>query len=414
MSPQKNHKWTFRARFRRHAFGWRSQPPIKRIREAVSEIKKAARKDPVLGAEGAVLLLEKLSPAIEQVDSSSGAIGSAVNKAVETLVPIIAKAPADETVQDKWLDRLWQAVEDDHIPYIEMLTEFWGELCVTPECASRWADTFISTVRAMWQLPRGEQGFFKGTTACLSALYTAGRNEEILELLELSPYKFWSYHQWGVRALVAMGKTAEALRYAEDCRSPYESTFLIAETCEQILLESGMVEEAYRRFAIEANEKTTCLATFRAVAKKYPGKEAAEILRDLVESTPGREGKWFAAAKSAGLYREAIELANRTPCDIRTLSRAARDIAQTRPEFAVEAGMIALRWLVEGYGYEITSVVVRDAYQYTMNAAEYAGSRPGTFERIRKLIAGEVYGERFVTQVLARELGLDGPSEEDG
>ena len=93
MSSRTNHKWTFRVRFRRNAFGWRSQPAIKRVKEAVSEIKKAARKDPTLGAEGAVLLLEKLSPALEHVDSSSGAIGTAVNNAINALVPIIAKAP---------------------------------------------------------------------------------------------------------------------------------------------------------------------------------------------------------------------------------------------------------------------------------------------------------------------------------
>ncbi|WP_348234532.1 hypothetical protein, partial [Salmonella enterica] len=44
------HKWEFRARFRRHAFGWKSQPAIKRIKEAVSEIKKVARKDKLLAA----------------------------------------------------------------------------------------------------------------------------------------------------------------------------------------------------------------------------------------------------------------------------------------------------------------------------------------------------------------------------
>ena len=111
-----SHQWTFRACFRRHAFGWRSQPAIKRIKEAVSEIKKAARKDPILGAEGAVLLLEKLSPAIEQVDSSSGAIGTAVNKAIETLVHIIVGAPADDALRDKWMERLWRAVEEDAMP----------------------------------------------------------------------------------------------------------------------------------------------------------------------------------------------------------------------------------------------------------------------------------------------------------
>ncbi len=64
---KKTYPWTFSTRFRRHTFGWRSQPAITRIREAVTEIRRAARADPVLGAEGAVLLLEKLSPALEQV-----------------------------------------------------------------------------------------------------------------------------------------------------------------------------------------------------------------------------------------------------------------------------------------------------------------------------------------------------------
>jgi hypothetical protein len=59
MSLQTKHRWTFAARFRKGAFGWRSQPAILRIREALSEIRKAARKDPILGAEGAVLFLEK-------------------------------------------------------------------------------------------------------------------------------------------------------------------------------------------------------------------------------------------------------------------------------------------------------------------------------------------------------------------
>jgi hypothetical protein len=120
------HKWTFRARFRRQAFGWRSQAAIKRIKEAVSEIKKVARKDPVLGGEGAVLFLEKVSPSIEQVDSSSGAIGSAVNNAIDALAPIIAVAPADGRLRDKWLERLWQAVEDDDIPYGEFKPSWPG------------------------------------------------------------------------------------------------------------------------------------------------------------------------------------------------------------------------------------------------------------------------------------------------
>ena len=406
MSSSTRHTWTFRARFRRHAFGWRSQPAIKRIKEAVSEIKKAARKDPVLGAEGAVLFLEKVSPAIEQVDSSSGAIGTAVNNAIDALVPTIAKAPADGKLHDKWLERLWRAVEDDDIPYIEMLPDHWGELCVTPERASRWADEFIDAVRMTWGPNPELSGYYKGTAACLSALLKAGRNTEIMALLELAPHKFWHDRKWGVKALTSMGKKAEALRFAEDSRGLNEPDLIINEACEEILLASGMAEEAYSRYAFEANQKMTYLATFRAVAKKYPYKEPADILRDLVASTPGNEGKWFAAAKSAGLYDEAIELANQSPCDPKTLTRAGRDMEATNPRFAVEAGVAALRWLVEGYGYDITGMDVWAAYDHTMQAAESAGCKPETFERIRELVAGENFGERFVTRIIGQELGL--------
>lgn len=70
--PMTAQKWQFTSRFRRGAFGWKSDAPIQRIKEAISEIKQVSKKEPVLAAEGAVLFLEKRSPAIEQVDGSSG------------------------------------------------------------------------------------------------------------------------------------------------------------------------------------------------------------------------------------------------------------------------------------------------------------------------------------------------------
>jgi len=401
------HKWTFAARFRRHAFGWRSHPAIERVNEAVAEIKAAARHDQMLAAEGAVLLIEKLSPALEQVDSSSGAVGTAVNNAIAALAPIIAEAPVPEQVRGKWLDRLWKAVEDDEMPYIELLPEYWGELCHTTELASRWADDLMSPLKLSWAESRkGDLGFFKGTSACLSALYAAGRYQELLALLDLCPYKFWDYRQWGVKVLIVTGRQAEALRYAEDSRGLNEPAAAIAATCEQILLGSGLAEEAYQRYAIAANQKTTYLATFRAIAKKYPHKGAKEILADLVASSPGNEGKWFAAAKAAGLYAEAIELANRTPCDPKTLTRAARDLKGTEPLFAVEAGFTALRWLSAGYGYEITGFDVREAFDFTMEAARNAGSLEETLLRIRKLVENDTSGNSFASRIIGRELEI--------
>ena len=57
-----SHKWEFKARFRRDAFGWKSQPAIQRVKQAVAEIRKVARKTPVLAADGAVSFLERISP----------------------------------------------------------------------------------------------------------------------------------------------------------------------------------------------------------------------------------------------------------------------------------------------------------------------------------------------------------------
>ena len=125
-----------------------------------------------------------------------------------------------------------------------------------------------------------------------------------------------------------------------------------------------------------------------------------------MSDTPGEEGKWFAAAKDAELFDEAIALANRTPCSPQTLTRAARDFEEKNPEFALEAGLAALRWLVEGYGYEITSLDVLDAYSHAMRAAQNIERADETQQRIHDLTARETFGERFVAKVLGRQLGL--------
>ncbi|MDO9003963.1 MAG: hypothetical protein Q7V20_10965 [Aquabacterium sp.] len=78
-----------------------------------------------------MLLLEKISPALCQVDSSSEALGNATYSDVETLVPFIADAQVDDAVRVNWLGRLFADIQDDDPPYIESLGEHWGELCVS-------------------------------------------------------------------------------------------------------------------------------------------------------------------------------------------------------------------------------------------------------------------------------------------
>jgi hypothetical protein len=110
----------------------------------------------------------------------------------------------------------------------------------------------------------------------------------------------------------------------------------------------------------------------------------------------GRRARWLEIA---------AELASRSPCDPKTLTRAARDFVNTNPEFALKAGLAAMRWLAAGYGYEVNGADVWAAYSHTMTAAEQVGRREGVRERIRALVANQ----GFVAQVLGRELGLPTP-----
>lgn len=405
-APAAKHSWTFAARFRAHALGWKSQPAVQRVKEAVAEIKKVARQDAILGAEGAVRFLEKVSPALEQVDSSSGAIGTAVNRAIEALVPIIASARAPAAVRAAWLERLWTAHADDEIPYIERLAEFWGELCASPQVASAWADRLLPVVRMAWSPDPDRRGYFHGTEACLSALLAAGRYEELLAVLETAPHVLWYDRRYGVRALAALGRVDEALRYAESSLERNDNPAGSFRLCEEILLAAGRSEEAYRRFALTTSRGTSNVATFRAIAKRYPAKRPEQILADLVAATRGEEGKWFAAAKDLGLLDAALQLARTSPCDPKTLNRAARDHVERAPAFALECAFLALRWIADGHGYEITAGDVQQAFDLALEAGTHIGVDDDTLLRARQICESAAPCADFLRQVLGRRLGL--------
>ncbi|PKK88561.1 MAG: hypothetical protein CVV64_18340 [Candidatus Wallbacteria bacterium HGW-Wallbacteria-1] len=255
------HKWTFRPRFRKGAFGWRSDTAIKRVKEAMAEIRKVARQNPVLGAEGAVIFLERVSPALEHVDSSSGAIGTAVNRAIENLVKIICNAKTDEALRDNWLDRLRAAIETDGMGYLDLLQKHWGDLCVTPERALEWAGQYSWIVRSIWTSRQTGGTYFHGIVICLSSLFKAKQYQELLELLKHTPYNSWTYHSWGVRSLIEMERPEEALAYVN---AKWSSDSHVTEI-------EGIWE--------------------RILTDHYPDIPPAEIPEDLIDTTPGQDGK---------------------------------------------------------------------------------------------------------------------------
>ena len=366
------HKWIFKARLRSRAFGWKgSNLACQRLKEAVAEIRKVARTDPATAGDGVVSLMERIWPAFQDIDTSSGALGGAVHWAQQELLPITISATVDRATRDKWLKRLWQAIEEDGVDYLSVAGDVWGELCGSPEIASHWADRFLSLLRLAWSDPR-PGGHVRGTNVCLSSLLAAGRHQGLLDVLALRRVPFWHDRQFGVRALIAAGRFNEALAYAEASRGLNQPDAAIDAACEKILLDLGRVDEAYEKYALNANRASTGLATFRMIAKKYSGRDPRRILVDLAASS-GEPGRWFAAAKDSGFLDLALEFAGAGRTDPRTLSRASRDLLRTEARFSLQVGRLAIRHIVDGYGFELTRLDVIGAYRHFMDAAQSLG-----------------------------------------
>jgi hypothetical protein len=350
----------------------RLSPSDPAFNEASAEIRLMARQDPTEAAEGAVSLAERIWPAFEHIDTSSGALGAAVNRTLELLIPIIVNAPADRPERNRWLDRLWQAVLEDGVNYLSPVEEAWGELCASAEVASEWADQLLPLLRAAWSDSR-PGNYVRGTDICLASLLAAGRHAELLAVLELKHCPIWPWRRYGIRALRAQGMVEAALTYAEASRGLNIPDSAVDTECEEILLAAGRRAEGYERYAITANLANTALATFRQIAKKYPEVDPQRILRDLAEAT-GEPGKWFAAAKDAGHLDLALRFATTGRTDPKTLSRASRDFLECDPVFALRIGRLAVARILAGDGYEITVLDLAGAVDHFLAAARHLGA----------------------------------------
>ena len=248
---------------------------------------------------------------------------------------------------------------------------------------------------------QGTYAYTKGETPCLSALFHAGRFDELLALLALYPKPSWHEQHWAARVLAVRGDIDGAIAVIEGLRGRYAPEGALSSLAEQLLLEAGRADEAYARYAILANRAHTHIATFRAIVKRYPAIGPGRVLRDLIASTPGEEGKWFATAKTLKEYDLALALARRGPVDPKTLVRAARDSVRTLPAFAQEVALIALECMARGEGYELTALDVRDARDHALAAAETLGTQGAVAERMTASLAGEGASARWARQCLA-------------
>ncbi len=410
-------KWLFKPRFRDRAFGLRgSKAAIARLREATSEIEGVARSDLITAAAGFVLLAERLWPALQDVDTSSGALGNAVNASLNELLPIFIAAPLERATRKHWLRRLYQAVQEDGVQYLCPIEDRWGEAAVYPELMNAYADDLLPLLRRVWtQEPRG--GYVVGTTICLSSLLEAGRYRELLALLQDARTKLWAWQRYGAEALARQERWDAAIAFAQGCKNPQLGPYddlRINRFCEDILIRAGRADQAYRLYGLHTVRAPTYLAIYRETARRYPGRDRRQLLLDLIAAR-GERGKWFAAAKSAGYLDIARECARSFDVDPATLVRAARDFSAKEPGFALEVSLNALERLVASEGFECEPLLTQQAADHSLAAAARIGRQLWVRQKITELAeqphpSGETLTQRALAAWLKGEDPLLAPA----
>jgi tetratricopeptide (TPR) repeat protein len=382
------HPWTFKKHFRRQAYSWNGTAlASKRMKEAVSEIKKVARKDSSLAGEGVVELFYRLYPALMQIDSSSGALGTAMYHTLESLIPILIQADWNMNTRGKWLENLYEAIGEDGWGTFDNLRKQWGEICVYPGLAHLWADRLIPDAQHV--LSSEGSTYTVATDMCLSCLLFTERYQELYDLLQLQKNFFWLYNEFWAKALVKQGKLEQALSYAQQILAEdrtHNDKIPIDLFCESTLIQMGRIEEAYEKYGLRFSSYGSNLNIYRKICEKYPTIDREKILLDCINKT-GEKGKWFAAAKEEGHWKLAVQCALSSSSDPDTLIRACRDYADTNFPFALVVGVLGIVRLLTGTFYDdVTGLDVAHAY----NQVEKVALDKGKLDDFRFLLHREI------------------------
>lgn len=389
MAGKVTHKWAFKPGMRAGAYSWKSSAKaIDRLKSASSEIRAVARTDLTVAAEGIIALAQRIWPAFEHIDTSSGALGNAVRRTLEDLLPILIEAPADEKTRAKWLEQLREAIEDDGVDYLAPIADRFGQIAAYPQLMNLHADCDLDMIRAAWADHARFSHVTTGTLT-LSCLLEAGRYDELMALLALKKTSLWFDMKFGAEALLRQGHEDQALAFAEallkvDGRQWGHHD--IAQFCEGILVRQGREDDAYRRFGLPTASGNTYLAMWRDLVKRYPDLDARMILVDLIESH-GSKGKWFAAAKTAKYLDLALDCAAHSDAAPATLIRAARDFAIKEPAFAAQVGLHAIAHLLAGRGYEPSPLDIDEAVTHVMASSARIGQWDAVLRELQRLAA---------------------------
>lgn len=370
---------------------------VGRLHRALGELKRVHRRDPERALEGACVCLGMIPAAVEPVEDPLGSLAAEVVRVVDAAVPLLVGGAEDGW--DARLERLWSLLAADGHGRLARLGEHWGALCRGPARARAWA------LRLRPALDDGPPGPPAAALACLSSHVAAGMYEETLALLAARALGVWPERQFGVLALAARGEVDAALTYAR-ASNPlgHRHDREIARVCEGVLLAAGRRDEAYREHAFAAHARQNCLQSFKALARVYPEVAPSQLLADLLADSAGFEGRWFATACELRFHALAVEIAERSPCDPRTLCRHGRARLDVDPAFARDLGVAALRWIAGGHGVEISGDDVFVAFDLARDAGERLEAGGRTRGLVRAALDQPTAAAAWVQQLLAPEL----------
>jgi hypothetical protein len=211
-----------------------------------------------------------------------------------------------------------------------------------------------------------------------------------------------------MRALLAQNLFDDALAYAEGSRGLNIPNCAVDAECEQILLAAGRRKEAYRQYALTANQADVGLATFERITSKYPELDRKKVLSDLADWS-GDPGRWFAAAKSEGHFDMALDFAQNGRTEPRTLSRAARDLLKSEPLFAYRVARLAVERILAGQGYEITALDLLGACDHFLAAASQLAMAAEAKQELARMVANNPDVPSLFRAVISACLGDDVP-----
>lgn len=166
-----------------------------------------------------------------------------------------------------------------------------------------------------------------------------------------------------------------------------------------MLLDLGREEEAYQSYGLTLQRATNYKLTFQAICRRYPKRKPENVLRDLLGSSSGSEGQWFAAAVDLKLFDLALECARLGPCNPSTMQRATVKLPATE---AHELAMLTVRAYLRGWAYEVTYLEFSKAVEDVLARARALGTETTSLGVLEEWAGADSTLRIWLKEILAR------------